>query len=187
LNEQYVSRVNTADLCASNRALPCLKTSQVAIPNGAGAWNSSRSFKLHYAANQWAQDEVKAGRRSGGAPTLYALYTAPGIMRKLALLRTKGEHHFNLIDVTLQRDDLSYDYIPSDGSLSWDMFKIDPSTSQISIETAYDAQQPRRTWAVATPKGKSGPMNIALWNNDSVDDKYDFTPITLKIVSAEGA
>jgi hypothetical protein len=184
LNEQYVSRANTADLCTSDRALPCLKTSRIVISNGARAGDSSRSFKLHSVASQYVQDQVRAGRRSAGAPTLYALYTAQGIMRKLALLRNNGEHHFNLIDITLQRDDLSRAYTPSGGDLSWDSFKIDPNTSQISIETDHDAEQPKRTWAVATPKGKSSPMNIALWDGVSVNDKYDFTPIALTAVSA---
>jgi len=187
LNGQYLGRAKAANLCSSDSALPCLKTSQVVISNGALAGDNSRSFKLHYAASPWVLDQVETGRRSAGAPTLYALHTAPGIMRKLALLRKNGEHHFSLIDVTLQWGDLSYAYIPSDGNLSWDNFKIDRSTSQISIETEDDAKQPKRTWVVATPKGKSSPMNIALWDGVSAHDEYHFTPIALRVVPAEGA
>jgi len=184
-NDQYIGRVNTANLCArNNRDLPCLKTSQVVIPNGARAGDSGNSFKLHYAANQWAQDQVKAGVRPASKPKLYALYSAQGVMRKLALLRNPGEYHFNLIDVALQRDDLSGAYVPKNGSLSWDVFKVDLSTSQISAETDDEAEHPPR-WAVATPKGKSGPKNIAVWNG-AADDKYEFTPITLTAVGAGG-
>jgi hypothetical protein len=106
-------------------------------------------------------------------------------MRKLALLRNPGEHHFNLIDVALERDDLSDAYIPDEGNLSWDMFKLDRTTSQIMAETDDEAKHPPR-WAVAIQKGKSGPKNIALWNG-AADDKYEFTPITLTAVDAGGA
>jgi hypothetical protein len=187
LNERYIGRSNATDLCGKFSGLPCLKTFQIFIPDGAQATDSSHSFKLHYTTNKWAEREVREGRRPASFPTLYALYTGPNAMRKLALLRNKGEHHFNLIDVTLRKDgtdDLTYAYVPDGGSLSWDNFKINPNTLQISIETDDDAKQPKRTWAVATPKGRSGPRNIISWDGESVDNKYNFELISLKMVPA---
>jgi hypothetical protein len=109
-------------------------------------------------------------------------------MRKLALLRNENEHHYNLIEVVLQRDDLSKSYRPNGGDLSWESFKIDPTTFQVTVLNDNKAEQPERTWAVATPKGKSSPKNIVLWDGVTLkDDKYAYTAITLTLVPAGGA